>query len=87
MGQKVFKYYSYGDCPAEVDLPDQAYAIVQILKDHGGTLERTELLNILEKRLSGKQKVSRILSYYQKTLLENNCIVLDKRDAANKKAA
>ena len=77
--KKVFKYYKYNDCPAEVDVPDQAYAIVEILKEQKKELERDQLVKLLKLRLKTSQSPSRILSYYQRVRVDNGCITIRRR--------
>jgi len=85
MAKKILKFYSYKDCPAECDVPDQAWEIVEVIKEvtKQEPIERNDLLAILERRLTTKQSVSRILSYYQRVLMDNNCIEVERREIAD----
>lgn len=71
----VFKYQG----EAENKLPPQAQGIVNILKEAGKKgLSRAEIVEAMTGVIETRQPVGRILTYYQKRLVEEGCITIDQ---------
>lgn len=58
-------------------LAPQARVIVNMLADHKNGLTREDLAKALEGKLQTRQPIGRIVTYYQKTLVERGYITID----------
>ncbi len=59
-------------------IPPQAQVIVAILRDAGPEgLLRTELLESMKERVQTRQRIERILDYYQRELVDKGAISFD----------
>lgn len=64
---------------SEKKLAPQAQGIVDILKEAGKKgLGRNDLLAAMEGKITTKQPMGRILTYYQKALVEANAVRMNK---------
>lgn len=74
-GKDKFVYVGEPNCK----VAPQAQGIVNVLKEQGKKgCTRKELVVALEGRIETRQPVGRILSYYQKKLIEAEAISLEK---------
>ncbi len=58
-------------------LAPQARVIVNVLADHKSGLTREDLNKALDGKLQTRQPIGRIVTYYQKTLVERGYITID----------
>jgi hypothetical protein len=63
-------------------LAPQARVIVNVLADHKNGLTREDLSKALEGKLQTRQPIGRIVTYYQKTLVERGYITIDAVEVA-----
>lgn len=66
----------------EEGVSPQAKAILETLKDNGGTMNRDDLVSKLEKKLKTNQPPTRVLSFYQPKLVEDGLIEVSKQKVA-----
>jgi hypothetical protein len=63
-------------------LAPQARVIVNVLADHKNGLTREDLSKALEGKLQTRQPIGRIVTYYQKMLVERGYISIDAVEVA-----
>lgn len=87
--RKVSIFYMKGKTPltAETKLAPQAREIVATVHEAKGTINHNELLDKLKDRVTTRQPLSRIVSYYSKDLQEAGFIEVTKKEEETKEAA